>query len=163
MAEAIFQGGTGKLWDLITAAIEHGFVSHLDLNRGEAGKMRGRNAVAINKEEPRTTNDDNVKDGPNVVDADNKKGRWMSRAGNHSMQASRLINVARRMQRMSSITDLATRKCNEANNIDTLAAYSKDAARPMMPIKFINDKKCRDEERKDGGDNSCMRCSRWTR
>ena len=33
MAEAIFQSDTGKLWDLITAAIENGFISHLNLNR----------------------------------------------------------------------------------------------------------------------------------
>ena len=38
MAEAIFQGDTGKLWGLITAAIENVFISHLDLNREDAGK-----------------------------------------------------------------------------------------------------------------------------
>ena len=26
MIDAVFQGDTGKLWDLITAAIEHGFI-----------------------------------------------------------------------------------------------------------------------------------------
>ena len=97
MAEAIFQGDTGKLWDLIAAAIENWFIYHFDLNREDAGKMRGRHAVNIKKEEPRRANDDNVKDGPNVVDGDNKNGRWMSRAGKRSMQANRLINVARRM------------------------------------------------------------------
>ena len=29
MTGASFQGDTGKLWDLITAAIEHGFIHHL--------------------------------------------------------------------------------------------------------------------------------------
>ena len=68
------------------------------------------------------------------------------------MQANRLINVARRMQKMSSITDVAKKKCNEGYNTDTLDAYFKEAARMMKPSKGIEDKKVRDEERKDGGE-----------
>ena len=149
MTEAIFQGDTGKLWDLITASIEHGFIHHLDLSREEASKMRGRNVVRIRTVDPPSTNVE-VREEPTAVDGKDKKKRWLSRAGKHSMQANRLINVPRRMQVMSSVTDLAKRKCNEGNNADTLAAYFKEAARLMRPSKDIVNKKDKEEERKDG-------------
>ena len=72
------------------------------MNREDAGKLRGRNVVRIKAMEPRSTNkgnDGEEKDEPKAIDGENKKGRWLSRAGKHSMQANRLINVARRMQR----------------------------------------------------------------
>ena len=47
MIEAILEGTTDKMWDLITASVEKGFISHLGLNREEAGTMRGRNVVRI--------------------------------------------------------------------------------------------------------------------
>ena len=78
--------------------------------------MRGRNVVRIRTVEPRSTNggnDGGEKDEPKAIAGENKKGRWLSRAGKHSMQANRLINVARRMQKMSSVTDLTKQKCNE--------------------------------------------------
>ena len=68
------------------------------------------------------------------------------------MQANRLINVARRMQASSSITDLAKRKINKANNEDTINAYPKEAARLMRPSRGIEDKKEKEQERKDGGE-----------
>ena len=49
--EAIHQGQAEKLWDLIAASIENGFISHLGLDRKEASKMRGRNAVRIRTNE----------------------------------------------------------------------------------------------------------------
>ena len=51
MTEAILQGDTGKLWELITAAVGNGFIHHLDLNREDASKMRGRNVVRIKANE----------------------------------------------------------------------------------------------------------------
>lgn len=150
LTEAILQGDTGKLWDLITAAIENGFINHLSLNRKEAGKLRGRNVVKIKDEEPRKTKENTAEQ--NVVDGDNAKGRWVSRAGKHCAQANRLINIARRMQRMTSITDVDKKRTNEGYNTETLAAYRKDAARLMRPSKFITDEVGRDEERKDGGE-----------
>ena len=68
------------------------------------------------------------------------------------MQANRLINVARRMQASSSITDLAKRKINKANNEDTINAYLKEAAELMRPSRGIEDKKEKEQERKDGGE-----------
>ena len=114
--------------------------------------MRGRNVVKIKKEEPRKSSEEAIKDDQNVVDGENKKGRWLSRAGKHSMQANRLINMARRMQKMTSVTNIAKKQVNEANNNETLAAYLKDAARLMRPSKYIADKTGRDDERKDGGE-----------
>ena len=51
MTEAIHRGQAEKLWDLIAASIENGFISHLGLDRKEASKMRGRNAVRIRTNE----------------------------------------------------------------------------------------------------------------
>ena len=153
MTEAILQGDTGKLWGLITAAIEHGFIHHLGLNREDASKMRGRSVVRIKTNDPLKTSGGDVgkvRAEPRAIDRKNKKKRWLSRAGKHSMQASRLINVARRMQAMSSVIGLAKGKINEGNNADTLAAYFKDAARLMRPSKDIVNKKDKEEERKDG-------------
>ena len=59
------------------------------------------------------------------------------------MQANRLINVARRMQANSSITDVVTRKINKANNEDTINAYLKEAARLMRPSRGIEDRRRR--------------------
>ena len=54
MTEAIHQGNTEKLWDLVAAAIENGFIVHLGLNREDASKMRGRNVVRIRTNEGST-------------------------------------------------------------------------------------------------------------
>ena len=68
------------------------------------------------------------------------------------MQANRLINVARRIQANSSITDVVKRKINKANNEDTINAYLKEAARLMRPSRGIEDMKEKQQERKDGGE-----------
>ena len=57
MAEAVLQGDTAKLWDLITAAIGGGFIHHLGLIREDAGNMRGRNVVNIKKVETQKGDD----------------------------------------------------------------------------------------------------------
>ena len=78
MAEAVLQGDTAKLWGLITAAIESGFIHHLGLSREDAGKTRGRNVVKIKTMEPRSSNKANEgeeKDEPKAIDGENKKGR----------------------------------------------------------------------------------------
>ena len=155
MTEAIFQGDTGKLWDLITAAFENGIIHYLDLNREDASRMRGRNAVNIkssDKLKPAANDAARMMEESEAAVDKNKKKRWLSRAGKHSMQANRLICIARRMQAMITVTDVAKKKVNEANNKDTLDAYLKEAARLIRPCKDIAIKKDREEERKDGGE-----------
>ena len=71
MSNAIFQGDTGKLWDLITAAIENGFIHHLGLDREDASKMRGRSVVRIKTIDPLSSNGGNcgeVREEPRVID-----------------------------------------------------------------------------------------------
>ena len=70
MTEAILQGDTGKLWDLITAAGENGFINHLGLNREDASKMRGRNVVRIKASEVMKARLD---DDGEPIDGTNKK------------------------------------------------------------------------------------------
>ena len=118
--------------------------------------MRGRNVVRIKANEVMKAScggDGEIREEPTAIDGKNKKKRWLSRAGKHAMQANRLINVARRMQAMSSVTDLAKRKVNEDNNEDTLKAYFKEAARLIRPSNDIENKKDKEDERKDGGEN----------
>ena len=132
MMEAILQGNTEKLWGLIAAAIENGFIAHLGLNREEASKMRGRNVVRIRANDGSTLSqkDDREEEKEEqAVDGKNKKKRWLSRAGKHAMQANRLINIARRMQVPPSLTNEARKKANDENNEDTLRTYIKEAAR----------------------------------
>ena len=76
MTEAIFQGDTGKLWDLVTAAIGNGFIHHLGLNREDASKMRGRNVVRIKTNEPMKTSGGDTGESweePKAIDGKNKK------------------------------------------------------------------------------------------
>ena len=99
MSLAVKQGNADKLWDLIAAAIENGFIKHLGLAGEEASKMRGRNVVRIR------TKDDGGKTrrpSPKCHDEDvpgssasdltgpkgdkNEKKRWLSRAGKHGPQ-----------------------------------------------------------------------------
>ena len=51
MSLAVKQGNADKLWDLIAAAIENGFIKHFGLAGEDASKMRGRNVVRIRTEE----------------------------------------------------------------------------------------------------------------
>ena len=113
MIEAIFQGDTGKLWDLITAAFENGIIHYLDLNREDASRMRGRNAVNIkssDKLKPVANDVARMMEESEAAVDKNKKKRWLSRAGKHSMQANRLICIARRMQAMITVTDVAKKE-----------------------------------------------------
>ena len=105
--------------------------------------------LRIRTVDPPSTKED-LREESTAVDGKDEKKRWLSRAGKHSMQANRLINVARRMQVMSAVTDLAKRKCNERNIADTLAAYFKEANTRLRPCKNIDNKKDREAERKDG-------------
>ena len=73
MAEAVLQGDTAKLWDLITAAIEGGFIHHLGLNPEDAGKMRGRNLVKNKKVEPQKGDDGKDKCDLNAIDGEQKR------------------------------------------------------------------------------------------
>ena len=70
--------------------------------------MRGRNVVRIKADEVMEASFGDASElgeEAKAIDGKNKKKRWLSRAGKHSMQANRLISVARRMQAMSSVTD----------------------------------------------------------
>ena len=55
MLNAIESRNVGKLWDIITAAIEQGFVKYLDLNLQQAAKMKGRSCVRIYSESAKDT------------------------------------------------------------------------------------------------------------
>ena len=155
MTEAILQGQAEKMWDLITASIENGFISHLGLDRKEASKMRGRNAVRIRTNEGIAESQKHRSDQKEVeqaVDGVSKKKRWQSRAGKHATQANRLINIARRMQARPSMAEASKKETNEKNNEDTLKAYLKEATILMKPSKDIEKQKDKDEERKNGGE-----------
>ncbi len=54
MAFAAHQRNTNQLWDLITAAVESGFVKYFKLEGQDAKKIRGRSNVRIFKEEGKT-------------------------------------------------------------------------------------------------------------
>ena len=154
MTEAILQGQTEKLWGLIAASIENGFISHLGLGRKEASKMRGRNVVRIRTNEGIAESQksrSDQKEGEQAVDGVDKKKRWLSRAGKHATQANRLINIARRMKATPSMTDVSKKRANEKNNEETLKAYFKEASCLMKPSKDIERQKDKEEERKDGG------------
>ena len=124
---AVHEGDTAKLWDLIAAAMEGGFIDHFGLEGKEASKMKGRNAVSVKTQskEVRTkeVNEDSKKASG---DGGNYKG-WNRRAGKHTTQANRLINVARRMQAGGGIGEAERRKLNQELNLKTWEAYIKEA------------------------------------
>ena len=75
MALAVYQGNADKLWDLIAAAIENGFIKYLGLTGQDASKMRGRNVVRIRTEkagDKKRTRNSQSEDGQLDADPDLK-------------------------------------------------------------------------------------------
>ena len=79
------------------------------------------------------------------------KQRWLSRVGEHATQATRLINIARRLQIIPSMADAIKKVANIKNNEETLRAYLTEAAILMRPSKDAEKQKDKVEEGKDGG------------
>ena len=125
MSDAIAKKDSTRLWDLITAAVEAGFVAFLKLEGKEAAKMRGRSVVTIMKAEEKL---EPVEQGQEDQLATAHIRKLMRRAGSHSTQANRLTNIAKRLQASSRPgTALGKIAVNKQINKDTYAAYIKQA------------------------------------
>ena len=104
MLNAIESRDVGKLWDIMTAAIEQGFVKYPDLNLQQAAKMKGRSCVRIYNESAKDTrgvegeNDEGISGNADNEKALSKHLKWRRRAGQHQAQANRLTNITRRIK-----------------------------------------------------------------